>query len=62
MHQLPKRPQMTRHARLFELLRQENVALAARKRIKRPLPASDDDRQTFRHRAETSFTGGIPIL
>ncbi|MEO1138100.1 MAG: hypothetical protein AAFW87_01475 [Pseudomonadota bacterium] len=62
MQQLPKYPEMARHARLFELLRQENIALATRKRIKRPMPAEPLDGQNFQHRAETSFFGAIPVL
>lgn len=62
MQQLPTPPDAARHARLFELLRQENIATATRKRIKRPMPATPQEGQMFQHRAETSFAGAIPVL
>ena len=62
MQRIPDQPVMARHARLFELLRQENVALSARAKLSDPHPADHDAVHSFRKMAEQSFFQGRPTL
>ena len=58
----PDAPALSRHARLFELLRQENVALSRKARTGLPEPAEQNAALAFRKMAERSFFQGYPTL
>lgn len=58
----PDHPVMTRHARLFELLRQETMALHSRARQRAEKPVEQDASIAFRKQAEQSFFQGRPTL
>ena len=51
-----------RHARLFELLRQENMALLARAKNPVPKANSTDAALAFRQMAEQSLSGAPVVL
>lgn len=62
MQTRPYHETMDRHARLFELLRQENMALKMRSRPPAPKPADQQAAATFRRTAERSLSGGPVML
>jgi len=62
MQSKPDHPVMTRHARLFELLRQESMALRARAANDTPLSADQNTLDAFRKMAERSFVQGNVTL
>ena len=47
---------LARHAKLFELLRQQNIAREMRLRVKGKAKQTLSDRQTFKKRAEQSLS------
>jgi hypothetical protein len=53
---------MARHARLFELLRQENLALKMRSSPPAPKSADQQAAVKFRQTAERSLGGGPAVL
>lgn len=49
---------LARHARLFELLRQQNIARETRKRLQSKAKPTLSDSQRFRQMAERSLSDG----
>ena len=62
MQTRPDHIAMARHARLFELLRQENMALKIRSKPPAPTPNDHQAALRFRQAAERSLISGSATL